>query len=208
MFTITKYRQEILNTVSHALGVILSVIGLAFLLVKNHNATSYSTLSIWLYGFSLIALYASSTVYHLFAGEKLKKCTRIFDHMSIFLLIAGTYTPMCLISLEKSSGWTIFFIVWSIALAGLIMKIFLTGKADKLSLLLYLAMGWLVIFDISNVVHVLTPNALFFLALGGLLYTIGTIFYAVEKIPYSHFIWHLFVLGGSASHYAMVYLIV
>ena len=208
MFTITKEKQEILNTVSHGLGAVLSIVGLVFLLVKDRNITPYSMLSIWLYGISLIALYMSSTVYHLLSNEKLKKRARIFDHISIFLLIAGTYTPICLIPLEKSSGWVLFYIVWSIALAGLIMKIFLTGKVDKLSLFLYLAMGWLVIFDISNVIHLLTPGALLFFAIGGLFYTVGTIFYSIEKIPYSHFIWHLFVLGGSASHYVMVYLIV
>ncbi len=208
MFKIAKDRQEILNTVSHALGIILGIVGLVFLLLKNRNITSYSTLSIWMYGLSMIILYSSSTLYHFFAHEEIKKKARVFDHMSIYLLIAGTYTPVCLITLEQASGWTIFFIVWTIATLGVIMKIFLTGKVDKLSLILYLAMGWLVIFDIKSVVHLMTSHALILLALGGLFYTLGTVFYAIEKIPYSHFIWHLFVLGGSVSHYAMVYSIV
>ncbi|MDR1876244.1 MAG: hemolysin III family protein, partial [Flavobacteriaceae bacterium] len=125
-----------------------------------------------------------------------------------YALIAGTYTPVCLITLEESSGWTLFSIVWTIAALGIIMKIFLTGKVNKLSLILYLVMGWLVIFDIKSVVHLMTSEALLFFALGGVLYTLGTVFYAIEKIPYSHFIWHLFVLGGSVSHYIMVYSIV
>ncbi len=208
MFKITKDKQEILNTVSHALGIIMGIVGLVFLLLKNRNITSYSTLSIWMYGLSMIILYSSSTLYHFFANEKVKKKARIFDHMSIYLLIAGTYTPVCLITLEHTSGWTMFFIVWTIATLGVIMKIFLTGKVDKLSLILYLAMGWLVIFDIKSVVNLMTSEALMFLALGGAFYTLGTIFYAIEKIPYSHFIWHLFVLGGSVSHYIMVYSIV
>ena len=169
-------KQEMLNTISHGLGVVLGIIGLIFLLIKDRNLTYYSTLSIWIFGISLIVLYASSTIYHFFINENLKKKARIFDHMSIFLLIAGTYTPICLITLEKSSGWTIFSIVWSIAALGIVMKIFLTGKVDKLSLLLYLVMGWLLVFDIKNVVHLMNNQALLFLILGGILYTVGTIF--------------------------------
>ena len=201
-------KQEMLNTISHGLGVVLGIIGLIFLLIKDRNITYYSTLSIWIVGISLIVLYASSTIYHFFINENLKKKARIFDHMSIFLLIAGTYTPICLITLEKSSGWTIFSIVWSIAALGIFMKIFLTGKVDKLSLLLYLVMGWLLIFDIKNVVHLMNNQALLFLILGGILYTVGTIFYIKDKMPYAHFIWHLFVLGGSVSHYVVVYSII
>ncbi|MDR2122552.1 MAG: hemolysin III family protein [Flavobacteriaceae bacterium] len=208
MFKVTKDKQEILNTISHAIGIVLGIVGLIFLLVKDRNITSYSTLSIWMYGISMIVLYSSSTVYHFFANEKLKKKARIFDHMSIFLLIAGTYTPICLITLEKSSGWTLFSIVWTIATLGVIMKIFLTGKVDALSLVLYLSMGWLVVFDIKNVISLMTSEALLFLTLGGIFYTFGTIFYAIKQIPYSHFIWHLFVLGGTVSHYIMVYSIV
>lgn len=201
-------KQEMLNTISHGLGVVLGIIGLIFLMIKDRNITYYSTLSIWIFGISLIVLYASSTIYHFFINENLKKKARIFDHMSIFLLIAGTYTPICLITLEKSSGWTIFSIVWSIAALGIFMKIFLTGKVDKLSLLLYLVMGWLLIFDIKNVVHLMNNQALLFLILGGILYTVGTIFYIKDKMPYAHFIWHLFVLGGSVSHYVVVYSII
>lgn len=201
-------KHEMLNTISHGLGVVLGIIGLIFLLIKDRNLTYYSTLSIWIFGISLIVLYASSTIYHFFINENLKKKARIFDHMSIFLLIAGTYTPICLITLEKSSGWTIFSIVWSIAALGIFMKIFLTGKVDKLSLLLYLVMGWLLVFDIKNVVHLMNNQALLFLILGGILYTVGTIFYIKDKMPYAHFIWHLFVLGGSVSHYVVVYSII
>lgn len=208
MLSIAKDREEILNTVSHAAGIMLGIAGLIFLLIKNRSITAYSTLSIWVYGISMIILYASSTFYHLFSNEKVKKKARILDHMSIYLLIAGTYTPICLITLANSSGWTLFFIVWIIATLGVIMKIFLTGKVDRLSLFLYLAMGWIVIFDIRNVVDLMTYRTLLFLIIGGALYTLGTVFYAIEKIPYSHFIWHLFVLGGSTAHYIMIYSIV
>lgn len=208
MTQISRDKQEILNTISHGMGIVLGVVGLIFLLVKNNNSSLYSTLSIWTFGLSLIILYTSSTIYHFFVNENWKKKARVLDHMSIFLLIAGTYTPICLITLEKSSGWTLFTIVWTIAALGIIMKIFLTGKVDKLSLLLYLIMGWLLVFDIKNIANSMTSQALLFLVLGGVLYTLGTIFYARDKMPYAHFIWHLFVLGGSASHYAMVYYII
>ncbi|MCX8676565.1 MULTISPECIES: hemolysin III family protein [unclassified Apibacter] len=208
MTQIARDKQEILNTISHGMGIVLGIVGLIFLLVKNNNSSIYSTLSIWTFGLSLIILYTSSTIYHFFVNENWKKKARVLDHMSIFLLIAGTYTPICLITLEKSSGWTLFTIVWTIAALGIIMKIFLTGKVDKLSLLLYLVMGWLLVFDIKNIANSMTSQALIFLVLGGILYTLGTIFYARDKMPYAHFIWHLFVLGGSASHYAMVYYII
>ncbi|QII70310.1 MULTISPECIES: PAQR family membrane homeostasis protein TrhA [Apibacter] len=208
MTQIARDKQEILNTISHGMGIVLGIVGLIFLLVKNNNSSIYSTLSIWTFGLSLIILYTSSTIYHFFVNENWKKKARVLDHMSIFLLIAGTYTPICLITLEKSSGWTLFTIVWTIAALGIIMKIFLTGKVDKLSLLLYLVMGWLLVFDIKNIANSMTSQALLFLVLGGVLYTLGTIFYARDKMPYAHFIWHLFVLGGSASHYAMVYYII
>lgn len=208
MTQIARDKQEILNTISHGMGIVLGIVGLIFLLVKNNNSSIYSTLSIWTFGLSLIILYTSSTIYHFFVNENWKRKARVLDHMSIFLLIAGTYTPICLITLEKSSGWTLFTIVWTIAALGIIMKIFLTGKVDKLSLLLYLVMGWLLVFDIKNIANSMTSQALLFLVLGGVLYTLGTIFYARDKMPYAHFIWHLFVLGGSASHYAMVYYII
>lgn len=208
MTQIARDKQEILNTISHGMGIVLGIVGLIFLLVKNNNSSIYSTLSIWTFGLSLIILYTSSTIYHFFVNENWKRKARVLDHMSIFLLIAGTYTPICLITLEKSSGWTLFTIVWTIAALGIIMKIFLTGKVDKLSLLLYLVMGWLLVFDIKNIANSMTSQALIFLVLGGVLYTLGTIFYARDKMPYAHFIWHLFVLGGSASHYAMVYYII
>lgn len=208
MTQIARDKQEILNTLSHGMGIVLGVVGLIFLLVKNNNSNIYSTLSIWTFGLSLIILYTSSTIYHFFVNENWKRKARVLDHMSIFLLIAGTYTPICLITLEKSSGWTLFTIVWTIAALGIIMKIFLTGKVDKLSLLLYLVMGWLLVFDIKNIANSMTSQALLFLVLGGVMYTLGTIFYARDKMPYAHFIWHLFVLGGSASHYAMVYYII
>ncbi len=203
-----KNKEEFLNVISHAAGIVLGVFGLVFLLLKNRDLTHFSTLSILIYGFCLIALYTASTVYHAISHEKKKQKAQIFDHIGIFLLIAGTYTPICLITLEKTTGWTLFLVIWSIAALGLVMKLFLTGKLDKLSLFIYLIMGWLAVVEYEQLINLLSVDALFYLVIGGILYTLGTIFYAIEKIPYGHFIWHLFVLGGSISHYFMIYSIV
>ena len=126
-------REELLNTISHAIGIGFGLVGLLFLLFKNQNKTPFSTLSIWLYGISFIALFTASTVYHALLCEHKKKKARKFDHISIYLLIAGTYTPICLITLVNTSGWYLFSIIWSIAFAGFILKLFYTGKLEKLS---------------------------------------------------------------------------
>ena len=203
-----KNKEEFLNTISHGIGIVLGVFGLVFLLLKNRETNHFSTLSIWIYGFCLIALYTASTIYHAIEHETKKKKAQIFDHIGIFLLIAGTYTPICLITLEHTTGWRLFLIIWSIAALGLIMKLFLTGKVEKLSLLIYLGMGWLAVTEMNQLMNLLSTEALLYLAIGGAFYTLGTIFYAAKKIPYGHFIWHLFVLGGSISHYFMIYSIV
>lgn len=201
-------KEEFLNVVSHAFGIVLGVFGLVFLLFKNRNLNDFSTLSILIYGFCLIALYTASTVFHAISHEKKKQKAQIFDHIGIFLLIAGTYTPICLITLEQTTGWTLFLVIWGIAALGLVMKLFLTGKLDKLSLIIYLIMGWLAVIEFKQLMNLMSAETLFYLALGGVLYTLGTIFYASKRIPYGHFIWHLFVLGGSISHYFMIYSIV
>ncbi len=202
------HKEELLNAISHAIGIGFGLVGLIFLLFKNQYKTPFSTLSIWIYGISFIALFTASTIYHALLCDHKKKKARKFDHISIYLLIAGTYTPICLITLEKTTGWFLFAIIWSIALAGFVLKLFLTGKLEKLSLLLYLTMGWLAVFEYKQLMDLLTKEALFYLVFGGILYTLGVVFYASNKIPYGHFIWHLFVLGGSISHFMMIYTII
>jgi hemolysin III len=196
--------EEFWNTLTHFIGFILSVIGLPVLLFYNQNLTGFSLESILFFEFGMICLYAASTLYHYTTDIKLKKKLRIFDHVSIFYLIAGSYAPICLITLYNGNGLKIFIAVLAIALTGTVFKIFFTGKFDKLSLVLYLAMGWLVVLDFKNVFNALEFNGLMLLGLSGLLYSFGTIFYSLEKMKYSHAIWHLFVLGGSASHYFLV----
>ena len=196
--------EEFWNTLTHFIGFVLSLIGLPILLFYNQNLTDFSTESILFFEFGMICLYTASTLYHYATDIKLKSKLRIFDHVSIFYLIAGSYAPICLITLYSGNGVKVFIAVLAIALTGTVFKIFFTGKFDKLSLALYLAMGWLVVLDFNSVFNSLELNGLLLLILSGLLYSFGTIFYSLEKMKYSHAIWHLFVLGGSISHYFLV----
>lgn len=200
-------KEEKLNTISHAVGIVIGLIALPLLLLKNQYQDPLSVMSIVIYLLSFIMLFAASTIYHALSNPEKKYMARKFDHISIFFLIAGTYTPVCLITLVESSGWQLFSIVWSIAFAGLILKVFFTGKLEIISILLYLAMGWFVIFEIKTLYQALNTQAFFCLILGGAFYTTGVLFYSSKKIKYTHFIWHLFVLAGSISHLMMIYFI-
>ena len=196
--------EEFWNTLTHFIGFVLSLIGLPILLFYNQNLEVFSTESILFFEFGMICLYAASTLYHYAADIRLKSKLRIFDHVSIFYIIAGSYAPICLITLYDGSVVEIFIAVLAIAFIGTVFKIFFTGKFEKLSLALYLAMGWLVILDFKSVFNVLEFNGLLLLILSGLFYSFGTVFYSLGKMKYSHAIWHLFVLGGSISHYLLV----
>ena len=197
--------EEKLNAISHGLGIIIGVFGLFFLLAQNAQKTTYATLSILIYSLSFIVLFAASTLYHSVSNFKLKQKFRVIDHISIYLLIAGTYTPVALINLEASNGWLIFYTVWAFAGIGAILKIFFTGKFEVISSLLYLAMGWLIVLDFQNLLDNTSSLGAQLLFLGGAFYTLGIIFYAWKQIPYNHFIWHLFVLGGAISHWCFIY---
>ncbi|WP_104735983.1 PAQR family membrane homeostasis protein TrhA [Hanstruepera ponticola] len=198
--------EENLNAWSHGIGALLGILALVLLVVYNTNKTDWSLFSVIVYGISIVVLFSASTLYHAIKREKHKHYFRILDHISIYLLIAGTYTPVTLIALENSHGWSMFWVVWGIAAFGLILKIFFTGKFEFLSVLLYLAMGWLVVFDFTYLSESIGPNGVLWLFAGGLFYTLGIVFYAIERIPYNHVIWHLFVLGGAISHFFMVFL--
>lgn len=198
--------EEFWNTLTHFIGLILSIIGLPVLLYFNQNLTDFSFQSIFFFEFGMICLYSASTLYHYSTNLKLKRKFRVFDHVSIFYLIAGSYAPVCLITLYANSGIKIFAIVLLIALIGTIFKLFFTGKYEKFSLFLYLAVGWLVVIDFKNIIGSLETNALVLLVISGLFYSFGIIFYRLEKIKYSHAIWHMFVLGGSICHYFLVLL--
>mgnify|MGYP001502028967 CR=1 FL=1 len=198
--------EEFLNTLTHFIGLIFSIIGLPVLLYYNQNLTDFSFESILFFEFGMICLYSASTLYHYSTNLNLKRKFRVFDHISIFYLIAGSYAPVCLITLYDDSGVKIFTIVLIIALIGTIFKLFFTGKFERFSLFLYLVMGWLVVLDFENIVKSFETNAIVLLVISGLFYSFGIVFYSLEKMKYSHAIWHLFVLGGSACHYFLVLL--
>jgi len=199
-------KEERFNAISHGVGAVLAIVGLFILFSANTYKSAYATFAIIIYSISLISMLMMSTVYHAVDDKVWKMRTRILDHINIYYLIAGTYTPVALITLVNGNGWLIFFIVWGIAAIGTILKLFFTGKFEMVSLLLYLAMGWLTVLDFQNLVDNTSELGIQLLMLGGLFYTIGILFYAVRRIPYNHFIWHLFVLGGAISHWFFIYL--
>lgn len=197
--------EERLNAWSHGIGAALGIAGLVLLIVFLKKDLPYALFSVIVYGLSIIILFLASTFYHAVKGDKRKHYFRIVDHISIYLLIAGTYTPVLLIMLPDSLGWMLFWVVWGIAAFGVILKLFFTGRFETFSTLLYLVMGWLIVFDFSKLADRMETNGLHLLFAGGAFYTIGIIFYAIEKIPFNHVIWHFFVLGGAISHFFMIY---
>jgi len=195
--------EEFWNALTHFIGFLGSIIGISYLLYTNNDLSTPSLFGVLFFGFGLVSVYLSSTLYHYVSEPVLKEKLRIFDHISIYYLIAGSYAPVCLITLLDKSGIYIFIAVCIIAIFGTIFKLFYTGKFEKLSLGLYLLMGWLIVIDIKTLFEILEFNAIILLALSGLSYTIGTIFYSIEK-KYAHTIWHLFVIAGSAFHFFFV----
>lgn len=201
-------REELLNAWSHGLGAFLGIVGLVLLILDIDSTKPWYLFSVVVYGLSIIILFLASTFYHAISKPKLKEHFRIVDHISIYLLIAGTYTPVLLILLKDSLGWPLFFTVWGIALFGVILKLFFTGKFEIFSTLLYLVMGWLIVFDFSTLSEIMHPNGILWLFAGGLFYTVGIVFYTIHKIPYNHVIWHFFVLAGAICHFMMMWLYV
>ena len=192
------------NVLTHFTGVIMSIIGIPFLFYFDNDITVLSTLSVILFSFGLLLVYSTSTLYHFILNAKLKKKFQVLDHISIYYLILGSYAPVCLITLYDYSGLSIFIAVLTLSITGTIKKLFFTGKYEFMSLLLYLAMGWLIIFDINSLFRLIDSNAKLLLILGGISYSFGVIFYAFSNIKYFHSIWHLFVLTGSVLHYFMI----
>lgn len=200
--------EELANAITHGVGTILAIVGTVFLLIMAISSGDYyRILGVSVYCFTLIILYLGSTLYHSLPGRVTKKVFRILDHASIYLLIAGTYTPIVLINMSTSKfSMGILLGVWILAIVGIVFKAFFVGKFEKLSTLLYIAMGWAVILNFKGVIAMVPPLVILFLVLGGLAYTLGCIFFTVDKIPFNHAIWHLFVLAGSALHFVSVLL--
>lgn len=197
--------EEIANAVTHGVGTLLAIAALVLLIVFSAiEGTAWHVVSFSIFGSTLVILYLESTLYHSLTNKKAKRLFRKFDHMSIFLLIAGTYTPFCLTVLRGALGWTIFGIVWGSTVLGIVLKAFYTGKKDVLSTVLYIVMGWMIVIAIKTLYVKMTFSGFLFLVIGGVLYTVGALFYSKDKIAFNHGIWHLFVIGGSVFHFFSV----
>jgi hemolysin III len=199
-------KEERLNVMTHAFGLLLSVIGVPFLILKALNFEGFwKPASLVIYGLSLIVLYAASTFYHAAKDPKLRRKFNIFDHAAIYVLIAGTYSPYTIILMDSTLGWTVFGLTWSFALLGIILKLFFTGRFDKLSTALYLLMGWQVVFVIKSLMEHLSTEGTQLLFAGGVFYTIGALLYSINRIPYNHAIFHVCVVLGSLFHFFSVF---
>lgn len=198
-------KEELANSLTHGFALLMSLIGLVNLVVHAvlHGAAIH-LITVNVFCASMITLFAASTVYHGVSNPALKKICRIVDHASIYILIAGTYTPVSLLMLPPAWGWTLFGTIWGLALFGVIFKLFFTGRFDKVSTAVYLLMGWMAVVAIKPLVENMPTGGLVLMLAGGLSYSIGVIFYRWDKLPYGHAIWHLFVFGGAAFHYFMI----
>lgn len=198
-------REELAHRITHGFGTVLSIVGLFVLVYAAAiRGEFWRLVSCSLYGTTLVIFYAVSTIYHTVRTPWLKYLFRILDHASIFLVIAGTYTPFTLVSLPAPWGWTIFLLIWGLALAGTLFKVMMTGRLRIVGPLLYLAMGWLIVLAYRPLAAAVSPAGVHWLLAGGLAYSAGLIFYAWTKLPYNHAVWHVFVLVGSACHYFAV----
>lgn len=197
--------EEIVNAVTHGIGTGLSIAALVILIVSAViKGTPWHVVSFTIFGAMLIILYLDSTLYHSFTNTKVKKLFRKFDHMSIYLLIAGTYTPYCLTALRGPLGWTMFGVAWGCTAIGIVLNALFLKKKSLLSTILYLAMSWLILIAIKPLYHTMTFTGFLFLLIGGVFYTGGAFFYVKDKIFFNHGIWHVFVIGGSVFHFFSV----
>ena len=201
--------EEIANSVTHGVGLALSVAGLAILVVlASLRGSAWHIVACSVYGATLVALYAASTVYHSVRKPRAKRILQVFDHSAIYLLIAGTYTPFALVNLRGVWGWTLLGLVWTLAVGGILFKIFAGIRFPILSTLVYILMGWLAVIAIRPILMHIPLGGIAWLFAGGLAYTFGVVFYASKRVPYHHAIWHVFVLSGSICHYFAVVLYV
>ncbi|WP_280564609.1 MULTISPECIES: hemolysin III family protein [unclassified Chromohalobacter] len=200
--------EEVLHSISHGIGAVLSLAGMVVLIVAASlavNVDPWKIVSVSLYGICLLLLYTASTFYHGLRGARLKGLFQVFDHCAIYLLIAGTYTPFLLVNLRGPLGWGLFTAIWSLALGGIVLKIVWPHRFGMLRVGVYLLMGWMIVLAAGELDARLNTPGLALLVAGGITYTLGVVFYAIRAIPFHHAIWHLFVLGGSVCHYFAVY---
>ena len=205
---LTKYtpKEELWNCIIHGTGIGLSIAGLVLLAVfSSIYGDAWVIVSTIIFGVSMTVLYTASTLYHAFSDERVKRCLKKFDHISIYYLIAGTYTPFLLVSMRGIVGWILFGIIWSLAVLGTVLKLTTSGSGTKIwSISLYLTMGWLIVFASKSLAEAVPDLGLLFLILGGLFYTFGVLFYIWKKRKYTHAIWHFFVLAGTVMHFFAV----
>lgn len=202
--------EEIANSISHGIGLVFSIVGLVLLLDQaiDNNASTLAIASYSLYGGSMILLFLASTLYHAIPSPRAKVWLKKFDHCAIYLLIAGTYTPFLLVGLDSPLARGLMIVIWSLALLGILFKLTFAHRFKVLSLVTYLTMGWLSLIVIYQLATRLSVGGVTLLAAGGLVYSLGVIFYVSKRIPYNHAIWHGFVLGGSICHFLAIYLYV
>jgi hemolysin III len=197
--------EEFANSITHLIGVLFSIVAIALLITFSVlNGTAIHIVSCSLFGGSILLLYTFSTLYHAIQSPQIKPLLRTFDHVSIYFLIAGTYTPFLLMGIGGLTGWIYFGVIWMLALAGIVFKIFYTHRFRRLSLVLYLSMGWLAVFFIQPLIRNLDASELSLIASGGIAYTLGVIFYTNKSMRFSHAIWHLFVLAGTVLHFIAI----
>ena len=202
--------SEILaNAITHGVGAALSIAGVVLLLVEAAmRGRAVLVVSCAVYGTTLILVYLFSTLYHSLVRTRARHVFQVFDHAAIYLLIAGTYTPFTLVCLRGKVGWTLFAIIWTLAVGGIVFKSFALGRFAAMSAIVYIAMGWLVVFAMRPLIAAVGWHCVAWLAAGGVLYTAGIVFFALDRVRFFHALWHLFVLGGSISHYFAVLLYV
>lgn len=201
MTDLRRVREELANAVTHGIGALLSLIGGAVLIaLAAMNGDAWLIVSSAVYVVTLILLYTASTLYHAVRVPALRARFKVLDHCAIYLLIAGTYTPFMLGSVRGGWGWSLFAVIWAVAAAGIVFKLFFTGRFPVLSTIIYIAMGWLGVIAIRPMLEHFTPATVLWLAAGGLTYTLGTLFYHRPRMRFAHAVWHMFVLGGSICH--------
>jgi hemolysin III len=200
-----SFGEEVANSVTHGVGWLLSVCGLAILVtLAAATGGALRVVSCAVFGATLVLLYAASTLYHALPSERAKHVFRVLDHSAIFLLIAGTYTPLSLVAVGGPWGWSLFGAIWSLAAFGVLLNTVAHGRWRWLSITLYVVMGWLVVVAIKPLVAAIEPGVLVMIVAGGLAYTLGLVFYGWNRLPYNHAVWHLFVLTGSVLHYLAI----
>ncbi len=199
-------REERLNSLTHGLGALLSAIGtLVLVLAAAREGDVWKIVSFSVFGASLVLLYSASAFYHASRSPKAREIWKMLDHCAIFLLIAGTYTPFLLVNLRGPTGWTLFGIIWGLALAGITLKLVFGHRYKILRVIVYLAMGWLIVFAAGELNTHVSGLGVRLTVIGGVVYTLGVVFYLADRLPYNHAIWHLFVVGGSLCHFYAIY---